>query len=200
MTRVCVPHFRVQQYGRVINVTSYSGLRGNTGQANYATAKAGLIGFTKTAAKELARFGITVNAISPNAETRMVASIPAAKLNKKIGQINAIISKLDDGKTVFYKDIGKEFLDANGGLSGEVMNDYLHLTRQRVTSGIAFVPIACDLPIAGKPDLDRISAALNATVEQIIRDRRAGRSHSSCEPRRAMSLGPCTLMGRDRSP
>jgi 3-oxoacyl-[acyl-carrier protein] reductase len=79
LTRGCVPHFRARGYGRVINVTSYTGLRGNTGQANYATAKAGIIGFTKTAAKELARFGITVNAISPNAETRMVASIPAGK-------------------------------------------------------------------------------------------------------------------------
>jgi 3-oxoacyl-[acyl-carrier protein] reductase len=79
MTRACVPHFRAQSYGRVVNVTSYSGLRGNTGQANYATAKAGLIGFTKTAAKELARFGVTVNAISPNAETRMVEAIPPDK-------------------------------------------------------------------------------------------------------------------------
>ncbi|MDI3406220.1 SDR family oxidoreductase [Streptomyces cavernicola] len=78
-TRACVPHFRTQGHGRVINVTSYSGLHGNVGQANYATAKAGIIGFTKTAAKELARFGVTVNAISPNAETRMVASIPDDK-------------------------------------------------------------------------------------------------------------------------
>lgn len=79
MTRAAVPHFRAQQYGRVINVTSYTGLRGNVGQANYAAAKAGIIGFTKTTAKELARFGVTVNAISPNAETRMIASIPAEK-------------------------------------------------------------------------------------------------------------------------
>jgi lysophospholipase L1-like esterase len=55
-------------------------------------------------------------------------TIPAAKVNKKVGEINAIISKLDDGKTVFYKDIGKEFLDENGGLSGEIMPDYLHLS------------------------------------------------------------------------
>ncbi|MFF0501844.1 SDR family oxidoreductase [Nocardia aobensis] len=79
LTRACVPHFRKRNHGRVINVTSYTGLRGNVGQANYATAKAGIIGFTKTAAKELAHFGVTVNAISPNAETRMVASIPDAK-------------------------------------------------------------------------------------------------------------------------
>jgi 3-oxoacyl-[acyl-carrier protein] reductase len=76
MTRAAVPHFRRQGGGRIINVTSYSGMHGNVGQANYAAAKAGIIGFTKTAAKELARFGVTVNAISPNAETRMITAIP----------------------------------------------------------------------------------------------------------------------------
>jgi lysophospholipase L1-like esterase len=55
-------------------------------------------------------------------------TIPAAKLNKKVAEINAIIARLDDGKSVFYKDIGKEFLDQNGGLSGEIMPDYLHLS------------------------------------------------------------------------
>lgn len=55
-------------------------------------------------------------------------TIPAAKLNKKISEINAIISKFEDGKSVFYKDIGKEFLDAKGGLPGEIMPDYLHLS------------------------------------------------------------------------
>lgn len=78
-TRACTPHFRERQYGRIINVTSYTGLHGNVGQANYAAAKAGIIGLTKTTAKELARFGVTVNAISPNAATRMVESIPADK-------------------------------------------------------------------------------------------------------------------------
>jgi lysophospholipase L1-like esterase len=55
-------------------------------------------------------------------------TIPAAKLNKKVAEINAIIANLDDGKTVFYKDIGKDFLDRDGGLSGETMPDYLHLS------------------------------------------------------------------------
>lgn len=81
-TRACVPHFRTRSWGRVINVTSYTGLHGNTGQAAYAAAKAGIVGFTKTAAKELARFGVTVNAISPNARTRMVDSIPPDKLEQ----------------------------------------------------------------------------------------------------------------------
>lgn len=78
-TRAVVPHLRGQGGGRIINVTSYTGLRGNPGQSNYSMAKAGIIGFTKTTAKELARFGITVNAISPNARTRMIASIPDDK-------------------------------------------------------------------------------------------------------------------------
>jgi 3-oxoacyl-[acyl-carrier protein] reductase len=86
-TRACVPHFRARGYGRIINVTSYTGLHGNTGQSNYAMAKAGIIGFTKSVAKELAGFGVTVNAISPNAETRMVASIPEDKRAELTAQI-----------------------------------------------------------------------------------------------------------------
>jgi 3-oxoacyl-[acyl-carrier protein] reductase len=77
LTRACVPRFREQGFGRIINVTSYTGLHGNVGQSAYAAAKAGIVGFTKTTAKELARFGVTVNAISPNADTRMIGSIPA---------------------------------------------------------------------------------------------------------------------------
>ena len=87
MTRKAVPVMRDQAYGRIVNVTSYTGLHGNIGQANYAAAKAGIIGFTRTTAKELARFGITVNAISPNAETDMVASIPEERLEELREQI-----------------------------------------------------------------------------------------------------------------
>jgi lysophospholipase L1-like esterase len=68
-----------------------------------------------------------LNALVRNLE-RQRGTIPAAKLNKKVTEINAIIANLDDGETVFYKDIGKEFLDQNGGLSGEIMPDYLHLS------------------------------------------------------------------------
>jgi lysophospholipase L1-like esterase len=68
-----------------------------------------------------------LNALVRSLEQRR-GTIPAAKLNKKIAEINAIIAKLDDGKAVFYKDIGKEFLDQNGGLPGEIMPDYLHLS------------------------------------------------------------------------
>jgi 3-oxoacyl-[acyl-carrier protein] reductase len=79
-TRAAIPLMRAKGYGRIVNVTSYTGLHGNVGQANYAAAKAGLIGFSKAVAKEVARFGITVNVISPNAATAMVAAVPEAKL------------------------------------------------------------------------------------------------------------------------
>ena len=55
-------------------------------------------------------------------------TIPAAKLNAGIKKINDILSKYDDGKVVFYKDIGKEFLDKEGGLPAATMPDYLHLS------------------------------------------------------------------------
>jgi len=89
VTREVIPVMRAAGYGRIINVTSYTGLHGNVGQANYAAAKAGIVGFTKTVAKEVARFGITVNAISPNAATAMVAGVPPARLAELTAAIPA---------------------------------------------------------------------------------------------------------------
>jgi len=66
-----------QRAGRIINMTSVVGIMGNAGQTNYAAAKAGVIGFTKSAAKELAARGITVNAVAPGyITTDMSAAIP----------------------------------------------------------------------------------------------------------------------------
>ena len=66
-----------QKYGRVVNLTSIVGLRGNAGQANYAASKAGLIGLTKSMAKELAARNVTVNAVAPGfIDTDMTAALP----------------------------------------------------------------------------------------------------------------------------
>ena len=68
-----------KRWGRIINIASVSGQAGNAGQANYSAAKAGMIGFTKTLARELAGRNITVNAVAPGfIETDMTAALPEA--------------------------------------------------------------------------------------------------------------------------
>jgi acetoacetyl-CoA reductase len=75
-TAAVVPGMRDRNYGRIINISSIVGQMGNIGQANYAAAKAGMIAFTKTAAKELARNQITVNAVCPGfIDTEMVSAL-----------------------------------------------------------------------------------------------------------------------------
>ena len=69
-TRAASRLMRAQRYGRIINTSSISGM-GNMGQANYSAAKEGIVGFTRTAARDLGRYGVTCNAIRPGAATRM---------------------------------------------------------------------------------------------------------------------------------
>jgi len=75
MTKAAWPVFVEQGYGRVVNTTSAAGIFGNFGQTNYAAAKAGIVGVTKTLAIEGARNGIQVNAIEPGARTRMTEDL-----------------------------------------------------------------------------------------------------------------------------
>ncbi|HSB68837.1 MAG TPA: 3-oxoacyl-[acyl-carrier-protein] reductase [Candidatus Methylomirabilis sp.] len=83
-----LPHMLKYNYGRIINISSVIGLSGNIGQANYASAKAGLFGFTKTLALETARKGITVNAVAPGfVKTEMTDKIPAEILDKILDHI-----------------------------------------------------------------------------------------------------------------
>jgi 3-oxoacyl-[acyl-carrier protein] reductase len=65
LCRACVRHMMKERRGRIVNLTSVVGLTGNPGQANYAAAKAGILGFTKSLARELGSRGITVNAVAP---------------------------------------------------------------------------------------------------------------------------------------
>ncbi len=69
------PGMMQRRYGRIINVTSTAGVLGTIGQVNYSAAKAGIVGLTLSAARELAKFGITVNAVAPGAATPMTETI-----------------------------------------------------------------------------------------------------------------------------
>jgi len=76
-TRHAAPLMKEAGYGRIINITSSAGLRGNFGQTNYGAAKAGLMGMTFVWAIELAKYGVTVNAMAPAGATRMTANLYA---------------------------------------------------------------------------------------------------------------------------
>jgi NAD(P)-dependent dehydrogenase (short-subunit alcohol dehydrogenase family) len=84
VTRAAAPHMRERKWGRVINMTSTSGLVGNVGQANYAAAKLGIVGFTKVVALDMARYNVTANCISPFAWTRMIGTIPTETEAQKV--------------------------------------------------------------------------------------------------------------------
>jgi acetoacetyl-CoA reductase len=75
--KAALPHFVGQKGGCIVNISSFVGEEGNFGQANYSAAKAGILGFTKTAALELARYRVTVNAVCPGfTETDMYEQVP----------------------------------------------------------------------------------------------------------------------------
>jgi 3-oxoacyl-[acyl-carrier protein] reductase len=109
-----------QRFGRIINITSIAGVAGNPGQANYSASKAGLIGLTKTAAKELASRNITVNAIAPGfIETDMTAILPEKTKTEMIPQIPM-------GRSGTPEDVARlaVFLasDAAGYITGQVIH------------------------------------------------------------------------------
>ena len=88
MTRPVIEGMRNRGFGRIINITSINGQKGQAGQVNYSAAKAGMIGFTKALAQEGASKGVTVNAVAPGyIDTDMVAAVPEEALKKIIGTI-----------------------------------------------------------------------------------------------------------------
>lgn len=88
LSRLCLKPMMKARHGRIINITSVVGLSGNPGQANYAAAKAGMIGFTKALAREVGSRGITVNAVAPGfITTDMTAGLSEAQRTQLVSQI-----------------------------------------------------------------------------------------------------------------
>jgi acetoacetyl-CoA reductase/3-oxoacyl-[acyl-carrier protein] reductase len=119
MIRAVVPAMAARGFGRVVNVTSINGLRGKFGQANYAAAKAGLIGLTKTAAREFGKRGVTVNAVAPGmVMTDMARALPQEVLDRAGGE--AVLTRLAEPR-----DISDAVLfllsDAARAITGEVL-------------------------------------------------------------------------------
>ncbi len=87
LIRALAPRMREQGHGRIVNITSINGMRGKFGQANYSAAKAGMIGLTKTAARELGSKGVTVNAVAPGMVlTEMAKKLPEEYLQKALDE------------------------------------------------------------------------------------------------------------------
>ncbi len=105
MLRAVAPLMAASEGGSIINITSINGIRGKIGQGNYASSKAGLIGLTKSAARELGRKGITVNAIAPGmVMTEMARSLPQEILDRALGEtaLNQLAEPQDIANAVVF--------------------------------------------------------------------------------------------------
>ena len=125
LSKACVRHMMKERRGRIVNLTSVVGLTGNPGQANYAAAKAGILGFTKSLARELGSRGITVNAVAPgfidtdmtralSEEQRaaLLRQIPLARLGTS-AEVAAAVLFLVSPQSAY---ITGETLHVNGGM------------------------------------------------------------------------------------
>ena len=117
--RAVTPAMSSAGYGRIVNITSINGMRGKFGQANYAAAKAGLIGLTKTAARELGRKGVTVNALAPGmVMTDMAQQLPQQILDNALNE--SMTERLATPEDIAYATM---FLLSEGAamITGEVL-------------------------------------------------------------------------------
>ena len=119
MIRAVAPAMTANGFGRIVNITSINGLRGKFGQANYAAAKAGLIGLTKTAAREFGKKGVTVNAVAPGmVMTDMAKVLPPEVLKRAVDEaaLNELAHPEDISSAVLFL-----LSNAARAITGEVL-------------------------------------------------------------------------------
>lgn len=129
VSRAAIQHMKVQECGAFVHMTSTSGLIGNVGQANYASAKAGLIGLSKSIALDMSKFNVRSNLIAPFAFTRMVQSIPANTPEQKARQRTFELLEADKIAPFTLALLSDQARNVNGQIFG-VRNNEIFLFSQ----------------------------------------------------------------------
>jgi 3-oxoacyl-[acyl-carrier protein] reductase len=121
LSKACLKRMMKERHGRIVNLTSIVGITGNPGQANYAAAKAGILGFTKSLAREVASRGITVNAVAPGfIDTDMTRA-----LNEQ--QKSALLTQIPMGRLGSVADVAATVLFLCSDPAGYITGETLHV-------------------------------------------------------------------------